>query len=45
MPDVEETQLTEADVARRMSDAIRRALNTPATPAKELVGKTECAIA
>jgi hypothetical protein len=45
MPDVGETQLTEADVERRMSDAIRRALNTPSTPAKELVGKTERAIA
>lgn len=32
-------------VTRRMEDAIRRALNTPPVPAKELVGKSERAIA
>jgi len=31
----------EAETARRMDAAIRRALNTPPTPTKELVGKGE----
>jgi hypothetical protein len=34
-------KLTEGEVARRRDDAIRRALHTPPTPTKEMVGKTE----
>jgi hypothetical protein len=33
--------LTESEIAARMDSAVRRALNTPPTPTKELVGKTE----
>jgi hypothetical protein len=36
-----EDDLPGAEVERRRDDAIRRALNTPPKPAKELVGKTE----
>jgi hypothetical protein len=36
---------SEQEIARRMNDAVRRALITPPTPAKELVGKSERAIA
>jgi len=36
-----ETSISEIEVLRRRDDAIRRALSTPRTPAKELVGKTE----
>jgi hypothetical protein len=33
--------LGDDEIARRMNDGIRRALNTPPTPTKGLVGKTE----
>jgi hypothetical protein len=33
--------LTPAEIAKRRDDAIRRALNTPHTPTKDLIGKTE----
>ena len=33
------------EIAQRMNEAVRRALNTPPTPAKALVGKSERAIA
>ena len=33
--------LTDAEVARRMEAGIRRALATPPSPTKGLVGKTE----
>jgi hypothetical protein len=33
--------VTEAEIEHRMETGIRRALNTPPTPARELVGKTE----
>jgi hypothetical protein len=36
-----EPQFTDAEVAARRDAAIRRALNTPPLPTKELVGKTE----
>lgn len=32
--------LAKEEIARRRDDAIRRALNTPPKPTKELVGKT-----
>jgi hypothetical protein len=35
----EDAPLTPAEIERRRDDAIRRALNTPPTPAKQLVGK------
>jgi hypothetical protein len=37
--------LTEEEIAERMNQAVRRALNTPPTPIKELIGKSERAIA
>ena len=37
--------LPEDEIAKRMNGAIRRALNTPPTPTKEIVGKSERAIA
>jgi hypothetical protein len=37
--------LSDQKVEARMNAAVRRALNTPPTPAKELVGKSERAIA
>jgi len=36
---------TEDEIAKRRDDAIRRALSTPPTPLKKLVGKTDRAIA
>jgi hypothetical protein len=36
-----EDEFTEEEIERRMNDSIRRALNTPPSLAKELVGKTE----
>jgi hypothetical protein len=33
--------LTKAEIQHRMEAGIRRALSTPPTPTKELVGKTE----
>ena len=41
MPDEEDVPLSESEIAARMSAAIRRALNTPPTPTKDLIGKTE----
>jgi hypothetical protein len=38
-------EFTEEEIVRRRDDAIRRALNTPPKPHKELVGKSERAIA
>ncbi len=32
---------TEEEITKRRDDAIRRALNTPPKPLKEMVGKTE----
>ncbi len=37
-------RFTDDEIARRRDDAIRRALNTPPKPLKELVGKSERAI-
>lgn len=36
-----EPEFSEEGIARRRDAAIRRALNTPHTPTKELIGKTE----
>jgi hypothetical protein len=36
---------TDEQIARRRDDAIRRALNTPPKPLKEIVGKSKRAIA
>ena len=33
--------LSDEEIERRMSKGIRRALNTPPLPTKELIGKTE----
>jgi hypothetical protein len=33
--------LTDDEIERRMNAAVRRALTTPPTPTKDLVGKTE----
>jgi hypothetical protein len=41
MTDKKDAQFTETETTKRMADAVRRALNTPPTPTKELVGKTE----
>jgi hypothetical protein len=38
---VGETALPLDEIERRMNEGIRRALNTPPKPTKELVGKTE----
>jgi hypothetical protein len=40
-----DNELSPEDVVARMNNAVRRALNTPPTPAKEIVGKSERAIA
>jgi hypothetical protein len=40
-----EDQHSDEETARRMNSAVRRALNTSPTPTKELVGKTERAMA
>ncbi len=37
----EDKELDADDIERRMNAGIRRALSTPPTPTKELVGKTE----
>ena len=36
-----DTAHLDAEVSRKRDEAIRRALNTPRIPTKELVGKTE----
>ena len=38
---VEEERLADDEIERRMTAGIRRALNTPPSPTKDLVGKTE----
>jgi hypothetical protein len=38
-------KLSDSEIAMRMNDAMRRALNTPPTPMKDLIGKSERAIA
>lgn len=43
--DENELNFSEIDIERRMNAAVRRALSTPPMPAKELVGKSERAIA
>ena len=45
MSDNKEAEYDEQETVRRMNDAMRRALNTPPTPTKEIVGKSERAIA
>lgn len=37
----EDDEYSNEETARRRDDAIRRALNTPPKPQKEMVGKTE----
>jgi hypothetical protein len=44
MADKPEDKFSPAEIARRRDDAIRRALNTPPKPLKELVGRSERAI-
>jgi hypothetical protein len=41
----DEPPRSEEEIARIRDEAIRRALNTPPKPTKELIGKTERAIA
>ena len=41
----EEQELSDEEITTRMKTAVRRALNTPPTPTKELIGKSERAIA
>jgi hypothetical protein len=36
-----DTEYPDDEVERRMDAAIRKALNTPPSPTKELIGKTE----
>jgi hypothetical protein len=45
MPRQEDEIYSEAETEKRMNSAVRRALSTPPTQTKELVGKTERAIA
>ena len=40
MPD-DPNELSPEEIAKRRDDAIRRALNTPHKPTKDLIGKTE----
>jgi len=40
-----EEDVSEAEIARRMDRGVRRALNTPPMPMKELIGKSERALA
>jgi len=42
---LESDDLPDDEVTRRMESGIRRALNTPPTPTKKLVGKSERATA
>jgi hypothetical protein len=37
----ESGEFSPAEIAKRRDDAIRRALNTPHSPTRDLVGKTE----
>jgi len=41
MPNDKSDELSPPEIAARMTAALRRALNTPPTPTKELVGKSE----
>jgi hypothetical protein len=41
MPNDKNAPLSEGEIQRRMDEAVRRALTTPPTPTKELVGKSE----
>jgi hypothetical protein len=41
----EKDELDTEEIARRMNNAVRRALSTPPTPTKELIGKSERALA
>lgn len=45
MANVKDEKYSDDEIARRRDEAIRRALNTPPRPLKELVGKSERAIA
>jgi hypothetical protein len=45
MTDEKEPQLTDAEIEQRMNVAVRRALSTPPTPAKEIVGTSKRAVA
>jgi hypothetical protein len=45
MPRQSNDDLTDDEIRRRMEAGLRRALNTPPKPTKELVGKSERAIA
>jgi hypothetical protein len=36
-----DTSYSDDEIDQRMNNAVRRALSTPPTPTKELVGKTE----
>jgi hypothetical protein len=38
---VSDNELSEDEIAQRMDAGVRRALSTPPTPTKELVGKSE----
>jgi hypothetical protein len=42
---IEDKTLSEDEITRRMDAAVRRALSTPPTQTKELIGKSERAIA
>jgi hypothetical protein len=42
--DEDKSQYSEDEIAARMNRAVRRALNTSPTPAKEFIGKSERAI-
>jgi hypothetical protein len=41
MSDKKDEALSDSEIETRMNAAVRRALNTPPSPTKELVGKTE----
>jgi hypothetical protein len=39
--DIAQNELSDDEIARRRDEAIRRALNTPPKPHKEMIGKGE----
>jgi len=45
LQDDKDAPLSETEIENRMRNAVRRALNTPPTPTKELIGKSGRAIA
>jgi hypothetical protein len=45
MAKASDTELSEIEIVRLMNNAVRRALNTPPKPHKEIVGKSERAAA